>query len=539
VEQGSLVALLFGVADVPDAAVAFLAAHKVGAAPLLLSNQITPAELTQLIKDYPIRAVVSTQPRLRPLRTIWSGTLDDLEGNDTGDVATRPASPHDLASVILTSGTTGRPKAVACAQENLVAGARLYKELIRPGTERKPILHAFPLGSSAGQSMLVEPLTTGLPSLTLSRFDPDEFCAVVEDLAIEKIAIVPAMAISVLNMDAPRGRDLASVRRLLLGGAPAPTSVIAGLSESFWNAEIVVGYSVTEAMPASTEMRFGHHPPASVGLPFKATQLRIVDANDHPLPPRAEGQIALRYPGIVPRWYFRDDESTAAVFRNGWTMTGDIGYRDDDGFIYLTDRMKDVINHGGTMVSSVGVEDVLYQHPLVAEAAVFPLPHATLGEQIAAAVVPRAGLSVRELKDFARARLNKDSVPSRIFVLQALPRNAMGKVLKNELRQRFEGGSTQRNSGSDPSTWTETERLVGSIWARVLGVSSIGRHEEFVEVGGHSLLALAVTSELNDAFTVDLPEDVLFEYSTIDAMASLIDDLRRHDPTGRRGAQEG
>jgi acyl carrier protein len=263
-----------------------------------------------------------------------------------------------------------------------------------------------------------------------------------------------------------------------------------------------------------------------------ATEVVVVDGQGVPVPTGETGEVWLRRPGSPTRSYFRDPDATAATFTGGWVRTGDLGHLDADGFLFLTDRAKDVIVSGGANVSSVEVENVLYGHPAVVEAAVFGVPHAVLGEDVAAAVVVRSPTTARELQDVVRSELAEHKVPHRVVFVDRLPRTASGKVRKAELRERF--GATVAATGEDGAgaePRDPTEAMVLSIWESVLAVPHVGVHDDFFALGGHSLAAAQIAARVRDAFGVDVPVAAVFESPTV---AELADVVRRSvtAPTG-------
>jgi acyl carrier protein len=227
--------------------------------------------------------------------------------------------------------------------------------------------------------------------------------------------------------------------------------------------------------------------------------------------------------------YLHAAEATAMTLTgDGWCRTGDVGHVDADGYLHLTDRSKDVIITGGANVSSVEVENALYEHPAVVEAAVFGVPHPVLGEDVAAAVVVRAPVIARELQDAVRARLAEHKVPHRLVLSDRLPRNASGKVVKAELRQRFGAADTAdaAGAGGAEAARTRTEAVVASVWEAVLGLDRVGVHDDFFTLGGHSLAAAQIAARLQQALGVSLPVAAVFESPTVAELAQEVERAR-------------
>ena len=201
--------------------------------------------------------------------------------------------------------------------------------------------------------------------------------------------------------------------------------------------------------------------------------------------------------------------------------TGDVGHVDAGGFLHLTDRRKDLIISGGSNISSVEVEHALYEHPAVVDAAVVGVPHPVLGEDVAAAVVVRSVTSERELQDVVRARLAEHKVPHRVVLVDHLPRNTSGKVIKAEVRALLAAAAPAVGFAG---ARTETEAVVVSVWAAVLDLSHVGVHDDFFALGGHSLAAAQIAARLRDAFAVDVPVAAVFESPTPAELARVVDD---------------
>ncbi|MGH3158382.1 MAG: class I adenylate-forming enzyme family protein [Streptosporangiaceae bacterium] len=437
VTVGDVIALFFENTEWLDFAAAYFAVLKAGAIAVPLSSRFTGRELASVFGR--CAAVGTVWGEHTPQVPGWRATALELESGQSGETFQVAVGAHDVAEVLYTSGTTGQSKGVACrhfhAVRPLVPGDWL------PGWWRGcaggTFVHANAISTAAGQLRLLEPLgPLRMTTLGLPLFDPDRFCAVVADSSATVVQLVPAMAGSILDSGAARRHDLSAVRVVSLGCAPLPPRLIPPLSAAFPGARLVNMYELTEARHAGTVCVYGPETQAdSVGYPRGATQVRITGENGAEVPPGVVGEVRLRWPGLPPQHYFRDAEATASVFVAGWTRTGDVGYLDDDGCLHLVDRLKDVIIRGGINIGSVEVENVLREHWAVADCAVFGYPDKTLGEDMAAALVLRHQVSLRDLRDFLHTRLPPHKVPTRFLKLEKLPRNRSGKVVKGQLRE--------------------------------------------------------------------------------------------------------
>ncbi|MBM0202870.1 non-ribosomal peptide synthetase, partial [Micromonospora sp. STR1s_5] len=255
--------------------------------------------------------------------------------------------------------------------------------------------------------------------------------------------------------------------------------------ERLFAAPVVEGYGMTEAASLVTcnPLPPGDRRRGSVGLPV-GEPVRVLDPAGRPVPAGTAGEIAIRGANVTAG-YADDPEANAAAFVDGWLRTGDHGYLDGDGYLFVVARVKEIINRGGSKVSLAEVDKALADHPDLAEAAAFALPHPTLGEDVAVAVVPRAGVTVREqeVREFAARRLIAHKVPGRIFVVTALPRTATGKVQRLRLTERH----TPAGRTPAVATGSDLERRIATVWVAVLGTERPGATENFFDLGGDSL----------------------------------------------------
>ena len=489
VRGGDRVGLVFPNDRWADYAVAYLAVLKAGAVAVPLGSRFSGPELDQVLAHAGAAVRVTEVPT--------GGSTEPFQV---------PVEPDDLAEILYTSGTTGLPKGVA------VTHAGIISHDLPPDAPSGPVsfLHAFPIGTQAGQETLRVPLRiAGRTAIALPTFDPDLLCALVARHGVVRLQLVPAMAQVLVTSGAYRSHDVSSVRRIILSSAPAAPALFERLREAFPQATVWNAYALTEAGPARTMMQWDPSRPTAVGRPVGDTEIRIADGT---------GEIWLRRRGTPARSYYNDPDATAVAFAGGWVHTGDVGYLDDDGYLHLTDRLKDLIITGGANVSSVEVEHALYEHPAVVDAAVVGIPHPVLGEDVAAAVVVRSPTPVRELQDVVRARLAEHKVPHRIVVADRLPRNPSGKVLKADVRALIAAAAPAAGAGPR----TEAESVVVSVWEAVLGRTDIGVDDDFFALGGHSLAAAQIATRLGDAFGVEVPVASVFESPTPAELATTV-----------------
>ncbi|MGV9375771.1 class I adenylate-forming enzyme family protein [Nonomuraea sp. NPDC003707] len=436
--KGDRVALVFGAREWLDYAVSWMAVLKAGGVAVPLSDRLAPPELAYMIEDCGATTVVHgggdpalpPGPAQIPLAELLSGpaVLEEPEAPD----------PLSLAQILYTSGTTGRPKGVAATHANLTSPPVHPKR--RPFAHSRHLVHAFPIGTNAGQVMLLHALTAAPAVVTLPLFTPARFAALIEEYAAGTVFVVPAMAAELLNARVQDRHDLSSV--LLLGSAAAalPPSIAAGLTAAFPNATVANYYTSTEAAPAQTIMIYDADRPGSLGRAAGGSKLRIANADGTPVAPGETGEVWLRAAAHPRAYYGPDRKSTGedSAFQDGWVRMGDLGRLDDEGYLYLVDRESDVIKSGAFKVSTIQVESALHEHPAVADASVFGVPHPVMGTAVAAAVVATGPLALSDVRAFLSTRLAGHELPTVLLILDALPRNAAGKVIKRELRRMAE-----------------------------------------------------------------------------------------------------
>jgi acyl-CoA synthetase (AMP-forming)/AMP-acid ligase II/acyl carrier protein len=537
VTRGDVVALVFDNARWDDYAVSYLAVHKAAATAVPLAPGITGPDLGRILAHCSAVAVVSP-PDLAPPAAVLAGHADgpalwvaspsELEDGQPDGPFQRPLAGTDLAEIVYTSGTTGRPKGVACSHASIVVHDGPAEDEGAVVT----LLHAFPVGTNASQEVLR--ITLRRPdrvAMAMTRFDPERCCALVEAYRVGRLQMVPSMAQLLIASGAWRDRDMSSVEVVILSSAPTPPALLAGLAKALPRARLANAYALTESGTARTLNPDALSSPDSVGRPVGRTELQITDGDGRPVPSGQPGEVLLRRPGAPHRQYFRDPAATAAAFVGGWLRTGDVGWVDDGGALHLVDRSKDVIICGGLNVSSVEVENVLYDHPAVVEVAVVGVPHEVLGQDVAAAVVVSRPTEVRELQTFARQRLAEHQTPHRIVFVDRLPRTESGKIRKDEVAAAL--AAVSPGAGSYEAPENPEQKAIAGIWEEILGVSPVGIHDDFFELGGHSLAATQVLGRVEDAVGVELPLSSLFEHPTVAELASAVA-AQRDTPGGGR-----
>jgi acyl-CoA synthetase (AMP-forming)/AMP-acid ligase II len=418
--------------------VAYVAAHQAGAIVVPVNPRYAARELEHVARNCQPALIVTggdQEPRARALGVApviaddeWAAAI----GGD-GSPFQVPRSSSDLAEILYTSGTTGLPKGVTSTHESVLANDAAPFD--RPLT----LLHSAPLPTTFGSlGALVMPLRLAMTSLALPRFDTSRCVALIQERRPAWLLLVPAQILLLLESGALERRDTSSVRMVIFGSAPAPPHALRALAEAFPRAALMNGYGLTEGGGSTCTMPPGEllRRPGAVGKPVAGASVRIVDDGDDEVARGEVGEVTIRL-AAGQRSYWNDPEATARTWRDGWVHTGDLGYFDDDGYLHLVDRKKDMINRGGYNVYSIEVESALYEHPDVVEAAVVGVPHDVLGQDVCAVVRLRHGVTTLELdsvREFLADRLADYKLPRRLVVREApLPRSGTHKIDKKAL----------------------------------------------------------------------------------------------------------
>ena len=426
----------------------YYASAEVGAMLVPLNWRLAPAELDFQIRDAGIRALF-VGPEHRALAGQLSGDLPlrsriDLETEyGTRRDATEPEGGRDRAAfadphlILYTSGTTGHPKGAVLTHANVFWNA--VNVTIGFGlSERDTTLTVLPTFHSGGLGLFTIPsLTIGGRVVLQPKFDAARLLEAVTRERVDLVFGVPAIWLELSRNEDFTPLAYPTLRALPSGGAPLPVPLIDALAARGW--VVLQGYGLTETAPGGTILAVEdwQRKKGTVGKPFPLTELRVVGEDERPLPAGEIGEVHFRGPNVFAGYWNRPDATAEAFTAGGWFRTGDLGRLDDDGFLTLVDRKKDMVISGGENVYSAEVEDVLFAHPAVAEAAIIGVPDERWGEAVCAVVAlrPSQRATADEIVAFCRTRLAKYKTPKYVVFVDALPRNAAGKVLKRTLRE--------------------------------------------------------------------------------------------------------
>jgi len=338
----------------------------------------------------------------------------------------------DTAIILYTSGTTGRPKGAELTHANLSRNAQISAVTLFGLEPTDVILGCLPLFHAFGQTCCLNAaVQAGSTVIPMARFDPAKALDIVADERVTVFAGVPTMYSALVEQQAANPRDMSSLRLGISGGAAMPVETIRRFEAAF-GCIILEGYGLSETSPVAS---FNHpqkeRKVGSIGTPIAGVEFRLIDDDGRDVASGDNGEIAIRGHNVMKGYWHKPDE-TAAAFVDGWFKTGDVARVDDDGYYYIVDRKKDLIIRGGFNVYPSEIEEVLYEHPAVLEAAVIGLPHESLGEEVGAAVVLRSGetASPEELRAYVKERVAPYKYPRHVWLMDSLPKGPTGKIMR-------------------------------------------------------------------------------------------------------------
>ncbi len=445
-------------ANCPEVAVVYQALWRAGAVVTPATFLLRVQELRHVIADSQASAVITTSEFLPKVSEAATGLdsvrhvictdggdsdgiirLAELERAEPAPIVSR--GDVDLAALLYTGGTTGRAKGVMLSHANLYfSGQAVQRASHVAGLNRG--LMTLPLSHSYGLLVTISAMHSSERPVTvlLRWFHPTAFLELIEEHRVQQSAVVPSMIHLLLSEPLER-HDLSCLRYLGCGAAPLAPAVAAEIERRIPSVTVRQGYGLTETAALIATNPAGSEKPGSVGLPIPGAEVRIVDGDDRSLPTGEAGEICCRSPAVM-RGYWRaggrDPKLTAEAVRDGWLHTGDIGYVDDDGYLFIVDRKKDLIIRGGFNVYPRDVEDALLEHPSVAAAGVVGRPDDRYGEEVVAfvSVHSSGGVTEDELIGWARERIGGYKYPREVHIVETIPLTAVGKLDRKALRAR-------------------------------------------------------------------------------------------------------
>jgi long-chain acyl-CoA synthetase len=363
----------------------------------------------------------------------FEGLLAEAAGVDPGDERRDAA---DTAVVLYTSGTTGTPKGAELTHGGLRRNAAAAAEMMRLGDDGEVIFGGLPLFHSFGQTSCMNASVTGGACLTLlQRFDAGTALTILERDRVTVFEGVPTMYSALLHHPSRASFDLSALRVCTSGGAALPVEVLRQF-EAVFGCAVLEGYGLTETSPVASFNQLDRPRKAgSIGTPIAGVEMKVVDDRGSELPRGEVGEIVIRGYNVMKGYWKRPDATAEAIDADGWFKTGDLARIDEDGYFFIVDRKKDMLIRGGYNVYPREVEDVIYEHPAIREAAVIGVPHEELGEEVAAVVSlkPGAAITPEEVRDYVKERVAAYKYPRHVWLVDDLPKGPTGKILKREI----------------------------------------------------------------------------------------------------------
>jgi long-chain acyl-CoA synthetase len=416
---------------------------RAGAVVVPMNPLLKPREIAHYVRDSGMEILFAYQDVADQARAgaegtgtavvpVAPGALEDLLAEHRDPAPAAALDGTDLAVILYTSGTTGAPKGAMLTHANLARNAEITARTLMRMTADDIVMGCLPLFHAFGQACAMNAAVSAGARLTLlARFDPAQVLRTIGERRVTIFEGVPTMYAAMLaaRLEAPEQHDVGSLRLCASGGASLPVEVLHAFETAFGCA-VLEGFGMSETSPVAS---FNHpdrpRKPGSVGTPIEGVEMCLLDPED------GVGELCVRGHNVMAGYWERP-AATAETIVDGWLRTGDLARVDDDGYYYIVDRKKDLIIRGGYNVYPREIEEVLYEHPAVAEAAVIGIPHSALGEEVAAVVALRPGtpaIGAGELRDFVRDRVAPYKYPREVWLVDALPKGPTGKILKRQI----------------------------------------------------------------------------------------------------------
>lgn len=454
IKKGDKVAVLF--MNCMEIVECYFALAKIGGVVVPNNFRLTGRELTYQIDQSDSKALIfgemfrevvdSIRPQLPKVKFYICASERGVEGTIDYEKLVQEGSPEeplvpvqedDPAFIMYTAGTTGRPKGAVLTHKNQLAPAVNLGILGGPNQPGKQLL-VFPIFHQAATGIMIIGVFLGRTAVILDLPTPENIIAAIQEEKIQVAGLVPALWNWIVNHPNLKDYDLSSLEQGATGAAPMPLELKRRIFKALPNMRLSEAFGMTEVSGGATiamhEDMLAKH--GTVGKPMPNVEVRVVDDDDNDVPIGEVGEIVYRG-STVMKEYYKNPEATAEAFRGGWFHSGDLVRQDEDGYIYVVDRKKDMIISGGENIYPAEIEEVLYTHPKILEAAVIGVPDPDWGESVKAVVVPKQGetLTEEEVIDYCKKNLASYKKPKSVDLVDALPRNPQGKVLKFVLRE--------------------------------------------------------------------------------------------------------
>lgn len=491
-----------------EAEFAFLL-RETGAAALLCHCDLpSPAQLAAAALGIPVIVVRGWSPDALQIST----------DSAVHALVDKPVARENEAVLLTTSGTTARPKLVPLSHENLLAGAAnlLLSLKLQENDLCLNMLAPFHIGALV--DLLLAPLLAGSRILVSKDFAPDTVFSALEEHKPSWLQAVPTMLQAILQYAREHKIDAAeNSLRLIRSVSAALPDKLKREAEEYFAVPVIEIYGMTETAGLICSNPLDKQKALSVGVPV-SQQLMIRDAQGNTARAGVKGEVLVQGPNVFKGYAGLDEAAQAENFVGNWFRTGDEGYLDDEGFLFLSGRLKEIINRGGEKISPQEIDRLVNEYPGIKEAAAFSLPHESLGEEVALALVCGEKIDEQDLNNSLSDRLARHKVPRRIFYTDSLPKNKSGKVLRQQLSQDYSEIPARKKSAALPDS--EPALTIARLWAQTLQIETVSLEDDFFDLGGDSLTALGFLNELKNQLGYDIHVTSLFEYPTLEAFAS-------------------
>lgn len=444
VEAGDRVGIMLP--NVPHFPMVYFGILRMGARVVPMNVLLTAREVTHYLnnsgakvvvawEDFAPAAIEAAEEVGAEVITINPTNVGDLIAGVTPYEGIAEVEPDDTAVILYTSGTTGQPKGAELTHANIRSNIESIKDLFQP-TEEDVFFGGLPLFHVFGQTVAMNgAVSTGAEITLLPRFDPTKALEIIQRDKVTIFMGVPTMYAALLQVPDRADYDISSLRLCVSGGAALPVEIIRAF-ESEFNTAILEGYGLSETSPVASFGRLDmERKPGTIGTPIKDVEMRIVDEEGNVLGVGDVGELQIKGPNVMKGYWNMEEATAKAIDPDGWFSSGDMATVDEDGYYSIVDRKKEMILRGGYNVYPREVEEVLYEHPAVAEVAVMGIPHDELGEEIVAVIAFKEGQSATddELRDHAKEGVAAYKYPRHILIVDELPKGPTGKILKREI----------------------------------------------------------------------------------------------------------
>ena len=432
--------------DVPDFAVLYYGILRLGAVVVPLSPTLSERDVEHRLLDSGARVLVACATSRRSVGPValslgvvawWlePGGVPELVGDAFPRDLVEPRAAEDIAVIAYTAGVTGEPRGATLTHGNLLRNCEFVVNDLLQLTSEDVVLAGLALSQSFGQTAALNAaVRAGACLVLLARFDAESALGILRERRVTVMEAEPATYAAMLLGAGRPGPDMPGLRVCVSAGAAMPVELLLALEDAF-QCLVLEGYGLAETSPVASFNRMDRRRVGSIGVPVPGVELRVVDDAGSPVEDGEPGEIAVRGHNVMSGYWGRPDD-TAATIVEGWLRTGDVGVRDEDGFFYVVDRVKDLISRGGRRVFPREVEEVLLEHRAVVEAAVIGVADPELGEEVHAIVTvqPGATATSSELRDFVKERIANHKYPREVDIVETLPKSPTGEILKRAIR---------------------------------------------------------------------------------------------------------